>query len=180
MLVREEDFAQAAADLPGVLRATCLPVTSFAAPSTFTTPHPGRVTVLAMPDDGGLLTTELRDEILESLRTRAFVDLDRNGFLFVTDYTRSSIAVAVTVKARDGYPSTGVTTAVTAALTAFLNPKTWIAGRAVRLFETGEILEALPQVDFVDTLTLNGSAAAVALPVHALAQPGVITVTVLP
>lgn len=179
MLVRPSDFAQFVADLPGVLRASCLPITSFTAPSTFTTPVPGRITVLAMPDDGGLLTGALTTIILAAVRAKTYVDLDVNNYLFIADYVRSSIAVTVQVKARSGYTTPEVTAAVLARLTAFLDPKTWIAGRSVRPFEVAAELEALLQVDYVDTLTLNGGSSPVTLTPQTIAQLGTLSTTVI-
>lgn len=179
MLVRQSDFEQATADIPGVLRAACLPITQFTAPSTFTTPVPGRVTVLAMPDDGGTLTPTLTAIILATLRAKVYVDLDVNNYLYVTDFVRSTINVVVQVKAAGGYTIPEVQAAVAARLGKYLDPKVWPAGRAVRPFEVGAELEALPQVDYVDTLTLNGGSSPVTLTAQSIAQLGTLATTVI-
>jgi Baseplate J-like protein len=179
MLVREADFSSAVDAIPGVLRAVALATTSFTAPSTFTSPAPGKVTILAMPNDGGTLTSLLKTQILDGIKDRLFIDLQANDYVYIADFQRSVITVACTVKKLSGTDA-NVIASISATLTSFLDPKTWIPGKAVNFIEVGALITNLPLVDVVTALTINGGSAAIALTAQTVAQLNpspVITVT---
>jgi hypothetical protein len=176
MLVKTQDFEEAAKAVAGVLKANCLPITRFTAPSTFTT-EPGCVTVLALPNDGGTLTSTLKQQIYDALVVKTFVDIERRVTLFVTDYLRQSVAVAYTV-----VPKAGITGAVciaecNAALNAALAPAAWTPGRPVSPWEIGAVLEALPSVDRITALTLNSGSSVIALSAWQVTEAGTMTGT---
>ncbi|HEX2864479.1 MAG TPA: baseplate J/gp47 family protein [Deinococcales bacterium] len=157
MAVKPADFEAAALAVPGVYRATCLARTSFTAPSTFTTPAAGHVTVLVIPDDGGLLSAPLQAAVYAALADRTFVDVVANGGLHVTDYQRLTVNVTYTVVASAGTTTGACQQAIADALTEVLDARAWPAGREVSAFELAAVLEGLPQVDRVRALTVNGS-----------------------
>lgn len=169
MLVRPSDFSSAVEAVPGILRASTLPITSFTAPSTFTTPAPGKVTVLAMPNDGSTLTSLLKLEILDTIQNQEFIDLQANGYLYIADYQRSTITVVVSVRKKSGTDAQ-VIAAVRAALAVFFDPTVWVAGRSVNYVEVGAAIDAVSFVDTVETLTLNGGTANIALTPQTVAQ----------
>jgi Baseplate J-like protein len=169
MLVRPNDFAKAVENVPGILRASALPITSFTAPSTYTSPAPGKVTVLAMPNDGSLLTTLAKSEILDALSNQEYIDLQANNYLYIADYQRLTVTVVVSVKKQSGKDAQ-VIAAIKAALSAFIDPKIWQAGRAVNYVEVGAVIDAIPYVDTVESMTLNGGTINLTLTPQTVAQ----------
>jgi hypothetical protein len=154
MEVRESDFVEVTERVPGILTAACLPITAVIA-SNFVY-QAGAVTVLAMPNDGGLLTLALKASIMAALRAGLFIDVEKNNALFVEDFARTAINVGYTVKPNSGISSATCIAACDAAIQTFLDPRTWPSGRTVKVFEIGSVLEALSEVDSVDAIIVNG------------------------
>lgn len=178
MLVKVQDFESAARAVAGVSKATCLPITQFTAPSTFATAN-GHITVLALPNDGGTLTSTLKTQIYDALIAKTFVDIERRVALYVTDYLRQTITVAASVVPRAGVLAATVQAECVAALEAALSPLNWTPGRPVSPFEIAAVLEALPNVDRVDALTLNGGSAVISLLAWTVTASGTHVVTIV-
>ena len=172
MNVRESDFVEIAERVPGVLKASCLPVTAIV--SSVFLYQPGAVTVLALPNDGGLLTAPLKAAIKTALIQGLFINVLANNALYVDDFARTTVNIAYTVKPARGVSSSTVTSACDNAIRAFVDPRSWPSGRTVKVFEVGAVLEGLSEVDSVDALSING-ANALALDAFALPQIGTLS-----
>jgi hypothetical protein len=177
MLVKPTDFEEAAKAVAGVLRTQCLPITAFTAPSTFTTTA-GAVTLLAMANDGGNLTTLLKNNLKAALIAKLYIDLERRDALYIADFQRLTVNVAYRVRRAAGVASSVCQDACNAALNATLDPRVWVGGRTVSPFELAAALEALPVTDQVLELTINGSSTPIALSAAQITQPGTLTPTI--
>lgn len=174
MLLRVEDWEKAAAEVPGVLRAKCLPSTSLSG-ATFISPSPGAVTVIALSNDGAPLTLTLKNLIKDALEAQAFLDLVANDSIYVTDFAQKVLTVQYVAVAKAGQVPANVQTIIEAEIARVLSAPNWIPGREVSPFEVGGHLEALPEVDRVREVRINGSYVPVALSAYEV--PSVSTIT---
>ncbi len=90
-----------------------------------------------------------------------------------------SVAVTTTVAAEPGWDALVVKAAVEEALTTYLSPQTWTFGETVRELSLSTLVENLPGVDFVDTLSVTGAVdGKVTLDANEVATVGTLTVSV--
>jgi hypothetical protein len=162
--VKAVDFETIAEAVEGIARARCLIGTRFVAPSTFTFNQPGYVTVLALPNDGGTMTTLVKNATFDALAARTFADIVENNGLTVTDFQRVNLTWVYVIDVKVGYADADVLAACNAALITAYSPLTWNN-------EDGDVLEVTPYdgaailrvvtgVASVKSVTLNGSASA--------------------
>ena len=151
-------------------------------PATFG--HEKMMTLAVVGADGLALSAPIKAEVeayLESLRELNFV-------LHVVDPTYTTINVVFTVAIYAGFDTADVDTRATQAVTDYISPSSWAGGdlnppvwRAqgvVRYLEVAEVLNRVDGVDYVSSLTLNGSSANVTLTgVAPLPQVGTVTGT---
>jgi uncharacterized phage protein gp47/JayE len=165
-------FTMAALEYPYVERATTLDIYNSDAGSGAPGDHPGHVSV-AVYGPGRLLTTDEKNAIKDDFEGRSLANL----MIHVMDPTITDVDVSVTVQRFANYSDDDTTTAITQALTNYLNPATWPWAGTVRWNELIALISNLPQVDYVTTLTTP--ATDFALSGYApLANVGTVTVTV--
>lgn|SRR6185369_4733301 len=132
----------------------------------------GHVTV-AVYGDGATNTSGEKSALLAKLEAAALANLT----VHVIDPTITAVAVTATVKAKAGYVTSDVQTAVVAALTAYLDPMVWPWSGTVRRFELVSLMDQVPGVDYVVSVTTPASD--VTLTGNApLADNGTLTITV--
>lgn len=174
-LVLPEHFSAAALEDPRVARAFTVDVFNADAGSGTPGSHPGHVTVALLGPDAQPLSTGVRAEIAATLAAQTQANLA----VHTADPTVTTVAVAVTVRARPGYTNTQITAAVQAAVASALNPLTWPWETTVYRFALVGDIDQVPGVARVEQVLLNGVEADVTLPgVAPLAKSGVVTVSI--
>lgn len=133
---------------------------------------PGHVTV-AVYGNGATLSGAEKTALQTAMGDLAAVNLQ----IHVIDPTITAVNVTAAVVAKAGYDPVEVDTAVTTAVTDYLNPMTWDWGGTVRRFELASIMDQVEGVDYVNTITTPASDTA--LTGYApLASAGTINITV--
>ena len=177
------DYAKLALQVPGVGYACAINLYDPGPP--IVTNQERCVTVVLTDPAGQPLDpsiTQQVDDLLQSLRAA-------NTLVFEADAGYVTVNVAFTVAVSANHDPVGVVDACTATLETYLSPSTFAAANqsaevaglftpqtAVRVFDVGLQLQSVDGVDHVASLTLNGSAADVALPAPcSLPEPGAIT-----
>lgn len=134
---------------------------------------PGHITV-AVYGNGAVLTTDEKNALDAAMEAICMANLS----VHVIDPVITTQAVTAQVKAKSGYVLADVQAAVVAALQAYLNPATWPWSSTIRRFELVSVMDQVPGVDYVDTITtpatdvnLSGTAT--------LASAGTMTITVV-
>lgn len=136
---------------------------------------PGHITVCVLATDGTALSSGTKTAIQADLDSQAAAML----IVHVTDITVVTVAAAVHVVALPGYDTTVVQTSINQTLTAYLNPLLWNFGRSIYLNEVISLVDRVPGVDRVVTVTIAGSAADYALTdPTSLPKAGALTITV--
>lgn len=132
----------------------------------------GHVTV-AVYGNGVANSTGEKNALQASLEAISLANLT----IHVIDPTITAVNVTATVKAKLGYNTSDVQTAVVAALNSYLDPMTWEWGTTVRRFELVSLMDQVEGVDYVvsvgtpaSDVTLTGNAP--------LADAGTLTITV--
>lgn len=133
---------------------------------------PGHVTI-AVYGNGTALTAPQKAALQAEMEALAAVNLQ----VHVIDPTITVVNVTATVKAKAGYDTAEVDAAVTAAVTAYLDPQTWEWGTTVRRFELASIMDQVEGVSYVDTIT-TPAADQVLTGYAPLADAGTINITV--
>lgn len=132
----------------------------------------GHITV-AVYGNGANNTGGEKTALEARLEAAAAANLD----IHVIDPTITSVAVTATVKAKAGYDTAAVQTAVQDALTAYLDPMKWDWGTTVRRFELVSLMDQVVGVEHVVSITVPASD--VTLTGNApLADAGALTITV--
>lgn len=132
----------------------------------------GHVAVYVMGIGGAMLSAPAKTALLASLESQALANLA----VHVEDPTVTPVDVTATVKALPGANFATVEAAVAAALTDYMSTDTWEWGNTVRRNELIALMDRVPGVDYVDTVTTP--AADVALSGQApLAEAGTLTIT---
>ncbi len=131
----------------------------------------GHITVYAY-GRSALLSSLIKAELLTQMNDRSASMIT----VHLEDPTITTQAVTLTVQALAGYSTTAVRDAVTAALTAWMNPDVWPWGRDIMTTEIIDIAADVVGVDYVTTVTTPASN--VVLGISTLANIGTITVTV--
>jgi uncharacterized phage protein gp47/JayE len=172
-LVLPPHFTAAALQNPSVGRATTVDRYD---PGQAGSPgaHAGHVTIAVADANGLPLSTAVKNAVSADIATKAIAGLA----LHVVDPTTTTVAVAVTVTATIS-DTAKVQADVTAAIQAYLDPKSWGWGASVYRNEVIGLVDRVPGVGRVVTLTLAGGSGDVALAgVAPLAKYGVVTVTI--
>lgn len=134
----------------------------------------GHVTVAVSGAGGVALSAAVKAEILAALSALTRADLA----VHVVDPTITTVAVTATVVAKAAFTAAAVIANVTAALTAYLSPDTWMWGSTVYRNELLSLIDATEGVERVVSITVP--AADVSLSgVAPLAQVGAGAVTVV-
>ena len=171
-LVLPSHFVQAALENPAVVRANAIDnYDPNADPPGVPGDHEGFITVVVYGDNAPLTNDQkiaLNTTLTESGVTNIIVTL--------IDPTLTEVDVTVSVKVVSGYNSAAVLAAVTERLETYLSPNTWPWAGTVRRNEIISIVDQVPGVDYVGTLT--DPAADIALSEgDTLTVSGTITVT---
>lgn len=189
ILARE--FAIIARRVAGVTRATAIDTYKPGPPWSGTAADPAAertVTVAVCDEDGQPVAPTVRTTVktmLESLREANFV-------VYVIDPAYTSVNVAVSVAARDGFDAASVQADVEAALASYLNPATWGAhdfgdgefwtnDTQVRYLDVAHVVLGVQGVRKVNSLALNGLSAGADVTLTGpvgLPTPGTLSVTV--
>lgn len=133
-------------------------------PITNTFNNEKTITVAVVGSDGLPLSNGVKEEVrasLESLREINFI-------INVIDPNYTEIDVNFVVVVYDGYDTTTVDNAATAAVENYLSPSNWAGGdslpakwrtseNVVRYLEVAEVLNRVDGVNYVQTLTINGA-----------------------
>lgn len=135
--------------------------------------HPGHITVAVSGSNGDPLNQGQKDALLTDLSAQALALLA----IHITDVTVTNVPVTTTVVALPGYSDADLQSAITDALTTYLNPDSWPFGRSVY---RNELISVIDSVDGVDrVVSIDAPATDVALVgTAALARVGTVTVTV--
>lgn len=173
------DFAIIARRVPGVYRATAIDGYN---PGDLSYGNERMVTVAVVDENGDPVGATIKtavDDLLEAEREVSFI-------IHVIDPTYTAIDVDFDVSPTLEADAATVRTAIIDAITDYLSPATWGGGNEVppvwrnetviRYLELAALINAVPGVDFIRTLTVEGGTANVTLTGAApLPQPGLIT-----
>lgn len=148
-LVLPEHFTAAALEEPDVDRATTVDRYN---PAVGPNPgdNQGHVTVAVLGANGATLSAPRKLAIEAAMEAIALAGLD----VHVVDPTITRVDVASTVKVLAGYDGAVVAQAVEDAILAYLDPAAWEWGGTVRRNELIALVDGIPGVDYVVTLTL--------------------------
>jgi hypothetical protein len=157
-LVIPRHFEAAALERPEVGRALVLDNYD---PAVGPTPgsNPGHVTVAVLADDGTTLSAPAKTAIEDALEERAAAMLD----VHITDITIQAIDTVATVVALPGYDHPTVQASVVDAIEAYFEPLTWTFGQTIYHNEMVSLIDRVPGVDRVVTVTVEASAGDVVL-----------------
>lgn len=161
------DFAVLARRTPGVHRAFAIDNYN---PSNGTTNNERMVAVAVVDEAGANVSAGTKaavDALLQSYREVNFV-------VHVMDPTRTTVNVSTTFKPLAGYEIPALEDAVEAAIADFLDPGKFGGGdldppewrttaTVVRYLEVASLVDRVPGVDYVASLTLNGGTSDVVL-----------------
>lgn len=173
-LVVVSHFTTAALEDPSVAAALSLDLFDPTAGSGVPGDHPGHITVAVLGDGGTPLSGPAKTALAASLQERAVAILE----VHVIDVVIDVVDVATTVVAIPGATFADVDDAVDAAIAAYLDPLAWTFGDTVYLNELISLIDQVPGVQRVVSVTLDGLAADYALSdPAALPDAGTITVT---
>ncbi|MGH3926773.1 MAG: baseplate J/gp47 family protein, partial [Pseudonocardiaceae bacterium] len=139
--------------------------------------YPGHLTVAVLDPDGVALSAPVLTELEATLEALAAAMLD----IHVINATLDTITVVSTIRTKAGFTPATVAAAVAAAIRSYVNPITWEAGAPLRHNEFVSVIDQVPGVDYVATVTLNGSSGDVtASTPKALPNAGTVTITEAP
>jgi uncharacterized phage protein gp47/JayE len=190
--VTNEDFETLTLESStGIARAKTLPLFDPAKPDEET---PGVVSIIAMPKGGGTLSMALRDAIADYLDTRRQVTAQ----LHVIDPEYITVDIEATVSKTEEANTSSLEDKVKSVISEFLNPEYggdaqkavdyiegtsdergpgWEFGRDIYLSELYELMERIPGVDHVETIT--SPASNLVIEKNQLPLVGTITITVV-
>lgn len=176
------DFEVLARRITGVARAIAIDLWD---PVGDTLGNERYVGIVALDEEGADVGAGIKADLeayLDSLREVNFVAK-------VGSPTFTAIDVTVTVRCYETFDPAAVDAAVTAALENYLDPaqwgippfgdgSAWINTDKVRYMEVSEVVNRVPGVNYVESLSVEGGAVDVSLTGRVpVAQPGTITVT---
>jgi hypothetical protein len=178
MVVTLPDYELVAIDTPGIGRAYA--VTTAARDVTVTVTDP----------QGHPVSSTIKDTLAATYATERLV----NVTVAIDDATYTTINIGYSVMCIPGFDPAGVESSCNGALTQALDPgvwgsvaygqpgsgpSNWVNDNTVRLNKMIAVVGSTPGVQYVQTLTINGSAADLVMPgTVALPQPGTMTGTV--
>lgn len=138
---------------------------------------PGHITSAVLDPTGLPLATADLTSIQATIQAQAAAMLT----VHVINATLDTINVVATIRTAPGYTAATVAAAVVAAIRNYVNPLTWTAGGTMRHNEFVSLIDQVPGVSWVGTVTLNGSSGDVAASTpKALPQAGTVTITEAP
>jgi uncharacterized phage protein gp47/JayE len=179
------DFAKLARRTPGVARAFALDNYN---PATDTFGNERMVAVAVVDAAGAPLSGAVKADVDAQLQAQR----ETNFIVNVMDPTYTVIAINVTVTALPDFDHVALKADIEAALAAYISPANWGGGdldppewrttaTVVRYLEVAALVNAVPGVDFVTALTINGGGVDVALAGRApLPTVGAMVATVNP
>lgn len=139
--------------------------------------NPGHITSCVLDPTGLALTTPVLTDLQAQAQAKAAAMLA----VHVVNATLDTIAVVASIRTAAGFTSATVIAAVIATVRNYINPLTWTAGAPLRHNEFVSVIDQVPGVDYVTTVTLNGGSGDVAATgPRALPQAGTVTVTEAP
>lgn len=139
--------------------------------------NPGHITSCVLDPTGLALTTPVLTDLQAQAQAKAAAMLA----VHVVNATLDTIAVVASIRTAAGFTSAAVIAAVIATVRNYINPLTWTAGAPLRHNEFVSVIDQVPGVDYVTTVTLNGGSGDVAATgPRALPQAGTVTVTEAP
>lgn len=161
------DFAVLARRVAGVHRALALDGYD---PATATFGNERMVALAVVSQTGTALTTGTKQAVDDYLEARREV----NFVINIIDPIYTAVAVAVTVKRLATFEAATLKAAVEAAVLAYLAPGSWGGGdldppewrasaNIVRYLEMASLIDGVPGVDYIASLTINGGTSDVAL-----------------
>ena len=133
---------------------------------------PGHITV-AVYGNGAPNTSDEKTDLDTAMEAVAVANLS----IHVIDPTITTQAVTATVKAKSGYVLADVQAAVVAALNNYLDPMTWSWSGTIRRFELISLMDQVPGVDYVVSVTTPASDVTLSA-VANLVDAGTLTITV--
>jgi hypothetical protein len=116
----------------------------------------GHVAIYVLAADGALVSEAMADDIHDSVQDLAQVNLE----IHVTDAVRPEVDVVAEVAVSLGYSSLAVQAACEAAITEFFNPNTSEFRTRIRLFQLATLLDNVPGVEYVSSISLTGNSPA--------------------
>jgi uncharacterized phage protein gp47/JayE len=139
--------------------------------------NPGHITLAVLDPTGLPLSTPDLLDIQTTIQAKAAAML----LVHVVNATLDTINVVATIRTAAGYLPATVAASVVAAVRDYVNPITWVAGGVLRHNEFVSVIDQVPGVDYVATVTLNTSSGDItASTPKALPQAGTVTVTETP
>lgn len=181
------DLALLARSVPGVARAVAVDL--YDAPSGLADVA-RTVTVFVVDEDGAPVSAGIKADVHDVLEATR----EPNLVIYVEDPTYTTVEIDYEALADPDADAAAVKTAVDAALADYLarwgstidDPDAWVISTTMRLFDVARVIGSVPGVLYLDSLTLNGVAADLALdgvaplpaPVDAEDDPSTITGTV--
>ena len=184
-----QDFAVFAQQIPGVYRATAIDLYN---PNTATYNNDRTVSVAVMDENGQPCSSTVKSAVDADLQARREV----NFLVYVIDPTYTTIKVTSTVQALSGYDPTTLQTNIVSALNSYLSPANWGVSQTdpqawinqvnVRYLEISNVINNVPGVDYIVSLTIGAGAGAMGTAdlvmsgVAPLPQPGTMTIAVTP
>jgi uncharacterized phage protein gp47/JayE len=147
------DFAALAKSIPGV--AYAIPIDGYDASGSGTYNNARTISVALLDANGNTVSTSVKAAVaayLQSLREVYFL-------VYAIDPTLVSFDVNFTVKALSGFDLTATAANVEAAIINYLSPINWAGAvpitQTVRYLELAQIINAVPGVDYVQSLTFG-------------------------
>lgn len=139
--------------------------------------NPGHITLAVLDPDGLALSTPVLTELEATTEALAAAMID----VHVINATIDTLNVVATIRTKAGFTPATVAAAVVTEIRRYLNPITWEAGAPARHNEFVSVIDQVPGVDWVGTVTINGSSGDVAASApKALPNAGTVTVTEAP
>ena len=152
-LVLPRHFVAAALERAEVSRALGIDLWDPFASGSEPGDNPGHMTVAVLGDGGAALSTEAKDAIEQALEERAVAVLD----VHVIDATVQTVDIDTTFTLKDGFDEDTTVTAVEDAIKAYLDPLSWQWGGVVRHNEMVSLVDQVSGVDYVVSVSIEGS-----------------------
>lgn len=138
---------------------------------------PGHITLAVLDPDGLAHDIEVLEELEATAETLAAAMLD----VHVVNIVLDPVDVVATIRTKAGFVAATVAASVATEIRRYVNPVTWPATESLRHNEFVSVIDQVPGVDYVATVTLNASAGDLALSApRALPNADVVTITEAP
>jgi uncharacterized phage protein gp47/JayE len=166
-LVIPDHFTLAALETGYVSRATTIDNWDASVAESSPGDHPGSVTVVVY-GEGAFLSAPMKANLASSLEASAATNLT----VTVIDPVLTEVDVTVEVTALPGYASAGVIEAVTTRLNEYLSVYNWPWAGTVRRNDLISVIDQVPGVDFVASLTVPSTDVVLSGSGNVLVAPG--------